>query len=124
MVGMKPILSRPDYNPIMGAIENFLSLWWGTSTCNNVLLAHVDREVNPINGMTSITIHTLGQKLAPRIVKMPDEIITATYDERRYFWHTELPGQITKTRRMPRGVDFEPDFSKYNLFAQETADVV
>ncbi len=121
-VGMKPILSRPDYNPVMGAVENFLDLWWGATRCNTVLLSHVDREVSPITGTTSITIHTIGQKLAPRLVKKPDEIITTTYDEGRYHWHTELPGQITKTRRMPRGVDFEPDFSRYALFAQETAD--
>lgn len=121
-VGMKPILSRPDYNPVMGAVENFLDLWWGATRCNTVLLSHVDREVSPVTGTTSITIHTIGQKLAPRLVKKPDEIITATYDEGRYLWHTELPGQITKVRRMPRGVDFEPDFSKYNLFAQESVN--
>lgn len=122
-VGMKPILSRPDYNPVMGAVENFLDLWWGATKCNTVLLSHVDREVSPHTGMSSITIHTIGQKLAPRLVKKPDEIITATYDEGRYLWHTELPGTITKCRRMPRGVDFEPDFSKYDLFSPQKEHV-
>jgi hypothetical protein len=121
-VGMKPILSRPDYNPVMSTVENFLDLWWGASTCNTVILSHVDREVSPITGATSITLHTIGQKLAPRLVKKPDEIITATYDEGNYFWHTELPGQITKVRRLPRGVDLVPDFSRYNLFTKEPAD--
>lgn len=111
-VGLKPILSRPDYNPVMGAVENFLDLFWGATKCNTVLLSHVDREVSPHTGISSITIHTIGQKLAPRLLKKPDEIITATYDEGQYFWHTELPGTITKTRRMPRGVDLPPDFSQ------------
>lgn len=111
-VGLKPILSRPDYNPVMGAVENFLELWWGATKCNTVLLSHVDREVSPHTGLSSITIHTIGQKLAPRLVKKPDEIITATYDEGQYRWHTELPGTITKCRRMPRGIDFAPDFTQ------------
>lgn len=116
-VGLKPILSRPDYNPVMGAVENFLDLFWGATKCNTVLLSHVDREVSPHTGVSSITIHTIGQKLAPRLLKKPDEIITATYDEGQYFWHTELPGTITKTRRMPRGVDLRPDFTQ--LFSQK-----
>ena len=112
VVGLKPILTRPEYNPVMGAIEGFLQLFWGSTTCNTVLLAHIDREVNPITGISGITVHTIGQKLAPRLVKIPDEIITATYDEGAFRWNTELPGQITKTRRMPRGVDLSPDFAQ------------
>ena len=119
MVGLKPVLSQRDYNPVMGAVENFFDLWWGSTKCNTLLLSHVDREVSPITGLSLITIHTIGQKLAPRLLKKPDEIITATYDEGTYKWHTELPGTICKTRRMPRGVDLAPDFTQ--LFTQKVS---
>lgn len=110
-VGLKPILSKVDYQPIMGAVESFLQLFWGATKCNAILLSHVDREVSPISGMTSITVHTLGQKLAPRIVKMPDEVITATFDEGRFAWNTELPGQVVKCRALPRGLNLDADFT-------------
>lgn len=112
-VGLKPILSRPEYNPVMGAIEGFLQLFWGGTKCNAVLLAHVDREVNPVTGISGITMSTIGQKLAPRIAKMPDEIITSDRDDSgRFVWRTEVTGTITKVRKLPRANLLQPDFTQ------------
>lgn len=117
-VGLKPILSRPEYNPVMGAIEGFLQLFWGSTKCNALMLAHIDREINPVTGLSGITAHTIGQKLAPRIVKMPDEVILAERtDDGEFTWSTDVPGQILKVRSMPRGAGLRPDFSAYKLFS-------
>jgi hypothetical protein len=41
VVGGKPILSRPEYNPIMNMIENFLMLFWGkTEVLGDPNLSH------------------------------------------------------------------------------------
>jgi hypothetical protein len=112
-VGGKPILSQPEYNPVMDMIENFLKLWWGQTLCTAILLAHVDREPNIVTGFHSITVHTIGQKLAPRIVKIPDEIIMAERDDRgHYSWSTDIPGTILKSRRLPRESGLLPDFAQ------------
>jgi hypothetical protein len=98
VVGGKPILSRPEYNPIMNMIENFCMLFWGKTACWAIITAHIDREVSPLTGQTSITAHTIGQKLAPRLVKMPDEIILSEVDDRgRVTWSTVTPGSINQT---------------------------
>jgi hypothetical protein len=115
VVGGKPILSRPEYNPVMNMIENMLMLFWGKTACWAILTAHIDREVSPLTGQTSVTAHTIGQKLAPRIVKMPDEIILSEVDERgRITWSTVTPGTITKRRRLPRASGLEPSFSIFS----------
>jgi hypothetical protein len=115
VVGGKPILSRPEYNPIMNMIENFLMLYWGKTRCWAILTSHIDREVSPITGQTSITAHTIGQKLAPRLVKMPDEIILSEVDDRgRVTWSTVTPGSITKRRRLPRSSDLPPTFAQFS----------
>jgi hypothetical protein len=120
VVGGKPILSRPEYNPVMNMIENFLMLFWGKTKCWAILTAHIDRELAPLTGATSITAHTIGQKLAPRIVKMPDEIILSEVDERgTVSWSTVTPGTITKRRRLPRATGMEPTF---RLFSKEDLD--
>lgn len=112
VVGGKPILSRPEYNPVMNMIENFLMLFWGKTKCWAILTAHIDREVSPLTGATSITAHTIGQKLAPRLVKMPDEIIMSSVDDRgRISWANVTPGAVTKRRRLPRSTDMEPTFA-------------
>lgn len=115
VVGGKPILSRPEYNPVMNMIENMLMLFWGKTQCWAILTAHIDREVSPLTGQTSVTAHTIGQKLAPRIVKMPDEIILSEVDERgKITWSTVTPGTITKRRRLPRASGLEPSFSIFS----------
>jgi hypothetical protein len=115
VVGGKPILSRPEYNPIMNMIENFLMLYWGKTKCWAILTSHIDREVSSITGQTSITAHTIGQKLAPRLVKMPDEIILSEVDDRgRVTWSTVTPGSITKRRRLPRSSDLPPTFAQFS----------
>lgn len=119
VVGGKPILSRPEYNPVMNMIENVLMLLWGKTKCWAIVTAHIDREVSPITGQTSVTAHTIGQKLAPRIVKMPDEVILSEVDERgRITWSTVTPGTITKRRRLPRASGLEPSFS---IFSKEAS---
>src|SRR4051812_39887147 len=115
VVGGKPILSRPEYNPVMNMIENFLMLYWGKTRCWAILTSHIDREISPLTGATSITAHTIGQKLAPRLVKMPDEIILSEVDDRgRVTWATVTPGSITKRRRLPRSSDLPPTFAQFS----------
>lgn len=111
-VGLKPILSQPEYNPVMGAVEGFLQLMFGGTKCNAVLLSHIDREVNPVTGISGITIHTIGQKLAPRITKMPDELLMAQEHNGIYTWSNDNPGQITKRRALPLSSELRPDFSQ------------
>lgn len=120
VVGGKPILSRPEYNPVMNMIENVLMLLWGKTRCWAIVTAHIDREISPLTGQTSVTAHTIGQKLAPRIVKMPDEVILSEVDERgRITWSTVTPGTITKRRRLPRASGLEPSFS---IFSKDAAE--
>lgn len=120
VVGGKPILSQPEYNPVMNMIENFMMLFWGKTKCWAILTAHIDREVEPLTGATSVTVHTIGQKLAPRLVKMPDEIIMSSVDDRgRISWANVTPGVVTKRRRLPRSTDMEPTFA---LLAKEPID--
>jgi hypothetical protein len=68
-----------------------------------------------LTGQTSITAHTIGQKLAPRLVKMPDEIILSEVDDRgRVTWSTVTPASITKRRRLPRSSDLPPTFAQFS----------
>lgn len=117
VVGGKPVLSLPEYNIIMNLMEAFIDAYWGNTKCWAGMIAHVDREVNPLTGQTNITVHTIGQKLAPRIVKKPDEVITAHFDpdSKTYYWSTEPEGvvaEVQKRRRLPYGSNLAPTFAQ------------
>lgn len=113
LVGGKPIRSLPEIGTIMDFIEAFFDLFWGNTACSAICLAHVDREISPLTGQSTITVHTIGQKLAPRLVKKPDEVITSHYSDGRYFWSTEGgPNEIMKRRRLPISDNLPADFSQ------------
>jgi hypothetical protein len=113
LVGGKPIKTLPEYGVIMGFIESFLVKWWSGTQCSAGLLAHIDREFDPLTGMSVITMHTIGQKLAPRLVKIPDEVISSHYHDGRFYWSTEpVSTEVMKRRRLPLSDNLPADFTQ------------
>lgn len=114
VAGGKPIKSLPEYGNAMDFVEAFYNLFWGATKCSAITLAHVDRETNPVTGMSNLTLHTIGQKLAPRLVKIPDEIILQQHDPVRhtYSWSTIADGITLKRRRLPESASLPPTFAQ------------
>lgn len=111
-VGSRPFLSLPEYGGIQAQIEGFMDLAWSGTRCTSVLLAHIEREVSPLTGMSTLTTSTIGQKLAPKLAKKPDEIIVSELVDGKYVWNTEELGRGLKRRRLPLSVSLSPDFSQ------------
>jgi len=115
-VGSRPALSLPEYGTIMGSIETFMDLWWGNTLCSAVLIAHVERENDPLTGLSYITTSTIGQKLAPRLDKKPDDVILTEriIDQKgvKYVWNTAEKGMTLKSRHLPLRNDLPADFSQ------------
>jgi hypothetical protein len=112
IVGGKPIKSLPEYGVTMEFIESFFKLFWGNTQCTAVFTAHIDREVNPVTGLSTITAHTLGQKLAPKLVKIPDEVILCKHERNTYRWSTVDDLYILKHRRLPESDTLVPSFAQ------------
>jgi hypothetical protein len=110
VVGGKPIRTFPEYGACMEFIEAFFKLYWGNTKCTAVCLAHIDREKNPTSGLSTVTVHTWGQKLAPRLVKIPDEVIIAQHEDGHYTWSTLDSDMVLKRRRLPESPDLKPTF--------------
>jgi hypothetical protein len=111
-VGSRPFLSLPEYGGIQGLIEGFMDLAWSGTKCTSILLAHIEREVSPLTGLSTLTTLTLGQKLAPKLAKKPDEIIVSDFLEDKYVWNTAELGRGLKRRRLPLSTSLTPDFSQ------------
>lgn len=111
-VGSRPFLSLPEYGGIQSQIEGFMDLAWSGTRCTSILLAHIEREVSPLTGMSTLTTSTIGQKLAPKLAKKPDEIIVTECVDGKYVWNTEEAGRGLKRRRLPLSTSLVPDFSQ------------
>jgi hypothetical protein len=111
-VGSRPFLSLPEIGGIQQQIEGFMDLAWGGTRCTSVLLAHIERETSPLTGLSTLTTATIGQKLAPKLARKPDEIIVAECIDGKYVWNTEEAGRGLKRRRLPLSASLAPDFSQ------------
>lgn len=112
--GSSPFLSLPKIGGIQGLIWDWLKQFWGRLTCNTVVMAHIEREIDPLTGMSSIRTSTIGQALTPRIIKLADEVVLARYERGRYLWDTSTDDEQlqTKVRRLPRSPNLTPDFTQ------------
>lgn len=109
VVGPKPFLPLALYQPVQKLIGNFLKKCVGIPA-SFVLIAHWDKEVNPVTGTTSITIDTVGQKLAPQLMKIFDEIICTRREKDKFFWSSLEDRVEQKVRRLPWSDSIEPSF--------------
>jgi hypothetical protein len=111
--GLKPHKSWPEYDAAGQQVENLLRKCVSL-TCSFVLIAHLDREPDPVNGGSRLMMHTIGNKLAPRLTKdLFSEMILCRRDDRqRFWWSTIEPLMDLKARRLPLSDQIEPGFQQ------------
>lgn len=117
VVGAKPIKTRPEWGCAMGNLQNLIEKLCDDTKCTFVLLSHVERQEDEITGGTHLTLSTLGNKLAPELVKLPDEIIYTKREGDKFRWSTIEPGIDLKSRKLPWSDDIEPTFVQ--MFKEE-----
>jgi len=66
-VGGKPVRSPADWGIAQNMIRMILLPLTTGTTCTFVLIGHLAREYNEVTGGSTVTVSTLGQKLAPDI---------------------------------------------------------
>lgn len=117
VVGSKPITTQPEWGAAMDLIENLMWKLTGDTKCTFVLLSHSEREPNLVTGGSVITVSTLGQKLAPKIPKLFDEVILTRHEGTKFYWSTDDTSVDLKARRLPYSDSLAPDFGQ--LFKDE-----
>lgn len=116
-VGGKPIRNPGDYGIAQGQLEGYLRLICDHCRCWFVLLAHVEKEIDPVLGGMKVTVATIGQKLAPLIPPMFSDVIYTTREGTKWAWNTASANVVTKARNLPWAdglpTDFRPVFEKW-----------
>ncbi len=109
-VGGKALLTQPDYGAIMGVLELLIDQISLTVRCHVLLLAHVTRERNEIDGSVHIMVSTIGQKLAPTIPDFFDDCVFAERHKKEFTWSTADSDAVTKARHLPIQDNMAPDW--------------
>jgi hypothetical protein len=115
-VGLKPYKTWPEFDAAGQQVENFLRKCVSINA-SFVLIAHLDRETDNVAQTTKLTMHTIGNKLAPRLTKdLFSEIILTRRDDRgRFWWSTNEANMDLKARRLSFSDTITPGFQQ--LFA-------
>ncbi len=110
VVGSKPIKTLPEWGCAMGNLQNLIEKLCDDTECTFVLVSHIERQKDELTGGTHLTLSTLGNKLAPELVKLPDEIIYTKREGGKFRWSTIESGIDLKSRKLPWSDDIEPSF--------------
>lgn len=125
VVGGKPVRSPSDFGMAQQQLEGYLRL-----TCDHVkawfvLLAHVEKEIDSINGGYRIVPATIGQKLPPLLPPMFADVAYATREVDKWYWSTTVNGVATKARNLPWADKIAPSFKLiYDRWAARAAAVL
>lgn len=110
VVGGKPVRNQADWGVAQNMVENLLRKLTEGSRCHFILLAHVEKETDMIQGGSKISISTLGKALVPKIPAMFSDVILATREGDKYKWDTGSMTADTKSRNLSISSNHPPTF--------------
>lgn len=109
-VGGKPVKGMQDWQVAQNVLKTFINKLTTQCTCTFILMAHIAREKDEITGGTQLMVHTLGQKLAPELVKYFSDVIQAIRVGEKFTWSTAGTNIAVKARNVRIASDIIPSF--------------
>lgn len=110
-VGGKAILSQPDWGKCMFMVGNFVDALTCNTKCHFILIGHIEREVDEINGGFKNMVSTLGRKLAPMIPVNFGDVILSIKEGKDFWWDTIEAHTDLKNANLPLAAKQVPDYS-------------
>lgn len=110
--GTKPVRSQGEWYAAQQQIERFMRQLTDGCKCHVVVEAHVEREPDPVQGGSKITVSTLGKSLAPMLPAMFSDVILTVRDGTKFHWTTANSMADLKARYLPIADNIEPSFKQ------------
>lgn len=112
VTGDKPLKDQRDWGMAMELIEKLVRQLTSGCRCHVIMLAHVERETDLVQGGVKITVATLGVKLAPKLVPMFSDVILSVREGAKFTWSTANSQADLKARNLPIADGIPPDFKQ------------
>jgi hypothetical protein len=110
VIGGKPAITQTEWGIAQGELLKLLKQLANNCACWFVLLAHVEREVDQINGGLKLMVSTLGKALPPKIPSVFSDIILSSREGEKWTWDTASGQADLKTRNLPIKAGQSPNF--------------
>lgn len=110
-VGAKPAAHQGEWGTAMNVLERFIEKLTGDIQCPVVVIAHLERELNEVDGSVQLMTSTIGKKLAPKLPRLFSDVILAHREGSDFYWSTTASNVDLKTRNLPMSHKLEPSFA-------------
>lgn len=101
VVGAKPTKAQGEWGVAMDNLERLIQKLSFDTRCWFILLAHIEREVDEVNGGVKLMTSTIGRKLSPKIPRFFHEVILTRQLGTDYQWSTADPQVDLKHKFLP-----------------------
>lgn len=113
VTGARPLKTLPDWGIAQDTMRRLLDKLTNDTDCSFVLVAHLEKKQDLVNGGTHLTVSALGQALSGDIPKNFDEVIYCHRDDDKFYWSTTESKIAVKTRCLPFNDEIKPTFAHY-----------
>ncbi len=110
VVGSRPVWNPMDYQVGQKQVQGLLRLICDHCKCWFILLAHVEKEIDPVVGGMNITVSAIGKALAPLIPPMFSDVAYCKREGKAWTWNTAMAGVDAKARNLAWADGLPPDF--------------
>jgi hypothetical protein len=111
-VGEKLILHEGEWQVAQNNVENFVRQAYTSLRCWFIVIAHIDRETDYVQGGSKIMVHALGRKLAPKLNPLFSDVVLAVRQGKEFYWDSAAVDVDLKTRNLPIESKMPPDFGR------------
>lgn len=110
-VGEKYAMTQPEFQIAMKTIENLINQICTGFFCHAAVTAHLERELDEVNGGVKLYASTLGRKLAPLLPRYFTDVILAKRMGTKFIWDSADPQADLKSRNAPIAAELPPSFA-------------
>jgi hypothetical protein len=111
VAGGKPVKSVQNWGVAMDGIERLMNKLCLDTRCFFVCTAHLEKEVDELTGVTTLTASTLGRRLAPKLLRFFSDVVQCTRSGKKFAWATATINTSTKARNLGWETSLEPSFA-------------
>ena len=104
--------SQPQWGSAMELELGLISKICYDTSCHFVLISHLEKSIDEVNGGTIIQPLALGRKTAPELPRTFDDVVLARRDTKNFYWSTSDPGIDLKYTYLPNRTDLLPSFKQ------------
>lgn len=110
VIGGKLAVSQPEWGVMQGILVEFLRQLTEDIKCNVVVIAHPNKEIDPVLGVQRIYPANLGQALNNKLPTYFTEVVWAFREKQNFYWSTDHRQAVTRNTMLPIKDKMEQDF--------------